>query len=493
MEQTAYETGVELIDLHPTLVSKQQYIPDGVHPNAFGAEILARHIHRYLVTERLESALTLPKDAKKSSFQGYDCYSFNHQGAAMKVVTPKKATKGKPWVWRARFWGHQPQFDTTMLELGWHLVFCDVANLFGSPKAMERWQNAYQLTQALGLGQKPVLEGMSRGGLPIHNWALQHPDKTGGIIGDNCVMDATSWPGGFGTGKGSPADWKRHKIAYGFKSDEEAKAYNQYPVDTVEKIAQQNTPIFYLIGDADPIVPHKENSGLAASKLKGYKHLEVIMKPGLGHHPHALPDPARIVDFALRCNGSYQSPSTLPAPSASFQGQAAGWGGGIWWDQHTNINALAQANKDLEVIFLGDSISQSWTGSKQRLAVKGGKRAIDQHFASEWKTVSFGISGDRTEHLLYRIQNGNFNGLKPKVVVVMIGVNNALRPQHNAKQITAGIKAVTEALHANFLQLKSSYLVHSLPGNLMKMQCVRHSQQYSNPSHHWTAKTTSTI
>jgi putative membrane-bound dehydrogenase-like protein len=141
------------------------------------------------------------------------------------------------------------------------------------------------------------------------------------------------------------------------------------------------------------------------------------------------------------------NPAAHPAPSAEYRGGPAGWGGGIWWDQLENINKLTKENQDIELIFFGDSISQSWTGPHKRLAQKGGKRPIDKHFADKWKTASFGISGDRTEHLLFRLENGNFDGLNPKAVVLMIGVNNLLTANHNADQITGGITALVKKLN----------------------------------------------
>ena len=301
LEQVAYENEIELIDLHPILIDQKQHFPDGVHPNAKGATIIASHIHRYLTTPR-ETPSGTNIEGKVINFHGFPCKNFKHEGLNMKIAAPKIAAKGKPWIWRARFWGHQPQFDITMLELGWHIVYCDVAGLFGAPKAMERWDKAYAYTQQLGLHPKPVLEGMSRGGLPIHHWAVNYPSRTGGIIGDNCVMDFKSWPAGWNKGKGSEKTWLQCKRAYKFKSDEEAKAYPSNPVDTIGKISENNIPILYLVADNDKVVPHDENSAKAAATIKGYSKLKVIHKPGLAHHPHALPNPAPIVEFALECH-----------------------------------------------------------------------------------------------------------------------------------------------------------------------------------------------
>ena len=360
IRNVALELDTELIDLHTPLVNHKDWIPDGVHPNAFGAEVMARHLHRYLTTERESDWTTETMEgAKFGNFHGYAMQDFKFRGTACKVVSPKVAAAGRPWVWRARFWGHQPQFDNTMLELGWHVVYCDVADLFGSAKATQRWDTFYYAMQSIGLSKTPFLEGMSRGGLPIHNWAVANQKKVAGIYGDNCVMDIKSWPAGFGSGKGSAPTWEQCKKAYGFKSDESAKAFKGNPVDTIAKIKEAKIPLLYLVGTADDVVPGMENSQLAAQRLDGYA--EVILKQGKGHHPHSLANPQPIVDFALRCNGSYANPAALAAPSAEYRGGSAGWGGGIWWNQLENINKVAQENQDLELIFFGDSISQSWT------------------------------------------------------------------------------------------------------------------------------------
>ena len=60
------------------------------------------------------------------------------------------------------------------------------------------------------------------------------------------------------------------------------------------------------------------------------------------------------------------------------------------------------------------------------------------------KAANFGISGDRTEHLLWRLQNGNPDGISPKVAVVMIGTNNTWR--NTPEQISEGIAAVVDEI-----------------------------------------------
>ena len=136
------------------------------------------------------STETAPFPGKKSAWHGYDRYDFPIDGRACIVVVPKTAAEGKPWIWRARFFGHEPQTDLALLAKGFHVVTMDVAGLFGSPKAVAHWDAFYKyLTEKHGFAGKPALEGMSRGGLIIFNWAAANPDKTACIYADAPVCD----------------------------------------------------------------------------------------------------------------------------------------------------------------------------------------------------------------------------------------------------------------------------------------------------------------
>ena len=144
-----------------------------------------------------------PFPGNKGQFQGFDRYDFSHQGTKCIVVVPKAAAAGKPWIWRARFFGHEPQADQALLEKGFHVVYADVGGLFGAPPAVAIWDGFYQLlTEQHGFASKVALEGMSRGGLIIYNWAAKNPDKVSCIYADAPVCDFKSWPGGKGKGKG---------------------------------------------------------------------------------------------------------------------------------------------------------------------------------------------------------------------------------------------------------------------------------------------------
>lgn len=243
----------------------------------------------------------LPSEKKIGAFGGFKMAAFNFQGRACKVVMPKVAAMGKPWVWRARFWGHEPQFDLALLEKGFHVVYCDVIELYGNAQAVSLWDGYYQLLIKAGLSQKAVLEGMSRGGVYIYNWAARNPDKVACVYADNPVLDLKSWPGGMGKGPGSKGDWQKVLVNYGLDSEEKIKEFRGSPIDKIAEIVRGGYPMLHVCGDADEVVPMAENSIPFVKLIEDAGgDITVIHKPGHKHHPHSLPDPGPIVDFVLR-------------------------------------------------------------------------------------------------------------------------------------------------------------------------------------------------
>ena len=248
-----------------------------------------------------QEAPALPFPGKKTIWHGYARYTFSRHGRKCIVVVPKEAAPGKPWIWRARFFGHQPQTDLALLARGWHVAYCDVANLYGSPKAVAIWNDFYDyLTTRHGFARKVVLEGMSRGGLIIFNWAIANPGKVACIYADAPVCDFKSWPAGRGKGKGAPTCWRACIKAYGFKSEQEALEYRKNPIDNLAPLARAKVPILCVCGGADQVVPVAENTAILAERYKKLGGpIQVIIKPGCGHHPHSLEDPTPIVNFIL--------------------------------------------------------------------------------------------------------------------------------------------------------------------------------------------------
>jgi len=243
-----------------------------------------------------------PFPGARSVWRGFDRYDFVVDGRNVLVVTPKTAAPGNPWIWRAEFFDHRPETDVALVEKGFHLVYMDVGNTFGCPDAMAHWEVLYNLlTGQHGLSRKPALEGLSRGGLYVYNWASAHPDCVSCIYGDNPVCDFKSWPGGKGKGPGSPEDWKALLQCYHFESEAQALAYDKNPLDNLKPLADAKISLLHVCGDADEVVPFEENTVVLKERYERLGgSMELIVKKGFQHHPHGLDDPAPIVEFILK-------------------------------------------------------------------------------------------------------------------------------------------------------------------------------------------------
>jgi lysophospholipase L1-like esterase len=90
---------------------------------------------------------------------------------------------------------------------------------------------------------------------------------------------------------------------------------------------------------------------------------------------------------------------------------------------------------DVDVLFLGDSITEGWKNK--------GKEVWTTEFA-DYKTANFGIGGDRTQHVLWRIENGELEGIKPKVTVLMIGTNNT--NSDDPDKIAEGVENIVKTI-----------------------------------------------
>ena len=243
------------------------------------------------------------KEAKvvpNAKWQGFERYDFPLPKTQAKafLIAPKKAAPGNPWIWRARFFGHRATLDIRLLKQGYHVAYVDVANLYGNGEAMKRGEELHQhLTTHFHLHQKAILEGMSRGGLFIFNFAAKHPSKVRAIYGDNPVCNFQSWPGGM-NGKPSKGDYQKCLKAYGITA-EEAKAHPQI-TDSAFASKLKGIPIALVIGTADKVVPPSENAEVLATNLaKLNSPVKVWRKPGLGHHPHGLSPVEPLLNFLL--------------------------------------------------------------------------------------------------------------------------------------------------------------------------------------------------
>lgn len=121
-----------------------------------------------------------------------------------------------------------------------------------------------------------------------------------------------------------------------------------------------------------------------------------------------------------------------------------------WMQRHDSFVEIAKQG-GVDVLFLGDSITDFWRNR--------GKAVWDTNFAS-LKAANFGISADRTQHVLWRMEHGELDGIKPKAVVLMIGTNNTGKERNGDQmrnttpEAIEGVTAVVKGLRAKLPETK---------------------------------------
>jgi lysophospholipase L1-like esterase len=141
------------------------------------------------------------------------------------------------------------------------------------------------------------------------------------------------------------------------------------------------------------------------------------------------------------------NPSVVPAPRKEDSSK----------ERHEQFNARAKQGHekgDIDLIFLGDSITEGWESA--------GKEVWQKYYAKR-NAVDFGIGGDETQHVLWRLENGNVDGLDkpqpkdakpPHLVVLMIGTNNLGNSSATPEQTAAGVEAVVKELRTKLPQTR---------------------------------------
>lgn len=303
------KNGVTFLDLGARFVASDgsispELMNDYLHPTAQGYTVLAEAMEptlaRLLGEDSSPSSSLFP--GKKTTWHGFDRYDLEAVGKQIAIIVPASPRPGRQWAWKGEFLDAFPATEIALLNQGVHIVYVNAPDQLGCPEVVRQWNDCYrELTRTHGFAKKPALIALSRAGLYCYNWAAANPDKVACIYADAAVCDFKSWPGGKGKGKGSPRDWQLVLDRYGFKSEAEALAYQGNPIDKLEPLAKAKVPLLHVYGEADDVVPWEENTGVVADryrKLGG--QITLIGKPGVGHHPHGLSDPAPVVEFILK-------------------------------------------------------------------------------------------------------------------------------------------------------------------------------------------------
>lgn len=114
-----------------------------------------------------------------------------------------------------------------------------------------------------------------------------------------------------------------------------------------------------------------------------------------------------------------------------------------WWmaRQKEKNERIKQGHVDL--LYIGDSIIHGWEGR--------GKKVWNEYYGKR-NAVNLGFGGDRTQHVIWRLEHGNIDGISPKLAILMIGTNNS--GDNTPEQIAAGVKVIVQILRAKLPKTK---------------------------------------
>ena len=131
--------------------------------------------------------------------------------------------------------------------------------------------------------------------------------------------------------------------------------------------------------------------------------------------------------------GSHTAVTPVPRPDQEW-----------WMPRHQAVlDRIGEGNVDL--LMIGDSITHGWE--------KAGRTVWARYYEPR-HAVNMGFSGDRTEHVIWRLQNGEIDHINPRLAVLMIGTNNSNGDEYTAEQIADGIKAIVCKLRTQLPQTK---------------------------------------
>lgn len=387
-----------------------------VFQNIQGLQAMDGRFHEAVHDANIESQDTVWK-----TFERHD---FEFQGRQCRIIKPHKAALSKPWIWRARFPDWHTEADSILVSEGFHLVYINTNNKYGSPEAVSIWNDFYEFVRAeYDLNQKVALMGVSRGGLFVYNWAKENVDKVSCIYAEAPVCDFKSWPGGFGTGKGSQQDWQRIMDEYDFKDKMEALAYSNNPLNGLDSLAAADVPIMHMIGLKDKVVPPDENTlplvdkyislGGTATVIpctKGRQNLE-------GHH-FEIETPRIVADFV-----KYNTKATIALDAGNYH---------IHRSSLRNSFHKFKNGKEANVAFLGGSITYN-PGWRDSIAVY----LVQTFPETDFNFINAGIPSMGSTPAAFRLDRDVLNHGQIDLLFEEAAVNDETNGRTSEEQLNA--------------------------------------------------------
>ena len=425
IENVAIFKKLKIVDLYAALSNKPALFPDKLHPNEQGYKIIAQEVYKTLKGAEGEDKLQ-DFPGRKLSWNGFDCY-YNKFGQFNKlnsiIVAPEKAALGKPWIFRPNSFGAFANADEGLLKAGWHIVYLDLAHRYGSKSAEKDFDYLYNyLIKNYGFSDKVALEGLSRGALFVLSWASSNPTKVSSIYLDAPVCDVRSWPG-----KQQQDYWNAMLAEYKI-SVNDIDSFVQNMMVQRSKIIESKIPVLIVAGDADTVVPYLQNAAKLLDQLQSQGgSVKLILKPGIGHHPHGLKDSTEIVEFVKNRTNSLDSLRKINIRN-----------------NLNNSRYIFTKTKKGRVAFLGGSITQM-AGWRNMM-----REELKQRFPdTEFDFIDAGIGSTGTNVHAFRYAKDVLKNGKVDLLFVEAAVNDHTNTKDSVKQIRGMEGIIRQAILNN--------------------------------------------
>ena len=369
---------------------------------------------------------------KKENWNGFTIEYFTFQGRKAWIKSPKKAQSGNPWVWRAHFPDWHTSIDSVLLERGFYVVYVNTNDMFGSPAAMQIWDDFYNyLLKERQFAPKVALEGVSRGGLYVYAWAKRNPLKVSCIYAEAPVCDVKSWP----LKHGSMEDWNTFLKSFNF-TNEQGLAFSDNPVDNLKGLAACKVPILHAISLEDEIVPNDENTFKLVDnyvKLGGKATIWPMTKgeKSLKGHHFLIENSEKIADFVEQNS----VPTKAILKSENYQQMGKGL---------QNSFLKFKNEKSGRVAFMGGSITES-AGWRDKVS----QYLIEKFPETKFDFINAGIASTGSTPGAFRLEKDVFSKGKIDLLFEEAAVNDRTNGFSSEAQIRAMEGIVRHALIVN--------------------------------------------
>lgn len=219
---------------------------------------------------------------------------FEDQNAT--IIYPAVEPNGK-MVLKAEYRDAFPGFELAMLERGYYVINITHANRYAPMKEVEQTARFIRFAaEKLGASQKCIMVGMSAGGTTSVRLAQNHPELTAVLYLDAPLLNLLSLCGLAGD-EFRPDAWQEMVDAYGF-SRTNVVSFRESPIDFMDKLIENNIPIFMSYGNSDTVLNYRANGQVLENYYKEHGGtMKVVCCSMRGHHPHGLANTAPIVEF----------------------------------------------------------------------------------------------------------------------------------------------------------------------------------------------------